>query len=247
MFNEFQGNEQSKIFNNEDFGYYKVTVCRPLRQKVIINLETIKQTLSMLKSFGFNLKDDNIPEVTPSELLEYSKNNPETRKIKMPKSLGQLQAENALHFFMLAIIDLIKNEPYMDINKFEKIFNSNKHAKSAGIKFSQFTDFMIYFISKDPNAEIVYKSGKPVVDTELTETEQIPLNYDGGIDVFMEKEVLPFAPDAWVDEKQTKIGYEISFTKHFYKPVQLRPLSEIIADIRALEAETDGLLEEVLG
>jgi type I restriction enzyme M protein len=58
---------------------------------------------------------------------------------------------------------------------------------------------------------------------------------------------LPYAPDAWVDESKTQIGYEISFTKHFYKPVQLRELSEIIADIRALEAETEGLLEEVLG
>jgi type I restriction enzyme M protein len=58
---------------------------------------------------------------------------------------------------------------------------------------------------------------------------------------------LPYAPDAWVDGSKTQIGYEISFTKHFYKPVQLRELSEIIADIRALEKETEGLLEEVLG
>ena len=59
-------------------------------------------------------------------------------------------------------------------------------------------------------------------------------------------EVLPYAPDAWVDGGKTQIGYEISFTKHFYKPVQLRELSEIIADIRALEKETKGLLEEIL-
>ena len=91
------------------------------------------------------------------------------------------------------------------------------------------------------------KKGKLIADKDLTDTEQIPLDYEGGIDAFIAKEVLPYAPDAWVDEKQTKIGYEISFTKHFYKPVQLRELSEIVADIRALEAETDGLLEEVLG
>jgi len=59
-------------------------------------------------------------------------------------------------------------------------------------------------------------------------------------------EALPYAPDAWVDGGMTQIGYEISFTKHFYKPVQLRELSEIIADIRALEKETEGLFEEVL-
>ncbi|MDG0792261.1 type I restriction-modification system subunit M [Cohnella ginsengisoli] len=91
------------------------------------------------------------------------------------------------------------------------------------------------------------KRGKLIANKDLTDTEQIPLDYEGGIDAFISKEVLPYAPDAWVDEKQTKIGYEISFTKHFYKPVQLRELSEIVADIRALEVETDGLLGEVLG
>jgi type I restriction enzyme M protein len=80
-----------------------------------------------------------------------------------------------------------------------------------------------------------------------TDTEQVPLDYEGGSNAFIAKEVLPYAPHAWVDEKQTKIGYEISFTKHFYQPVQLRELSQIVADIRALERETDGLLEEVLG
>jgi len=91
------------------------------------------------------------------------------------------------------------------------------------------------------------KRGKLVPDKDLTDTEHIPLDHPGGIDAFIRAEVLPYAPDAWVDENKTQIGYEISFTKHFYKPVQLRELSEIIADIRALEAETEGLLDEVLG
>lgn len=91
------------------------------------------------------------------------------------------------------------------------------------------------------------KKGKPVVNKELTDTEQIPFIYEGGIEAFFEKEVKPFAPDAWIDEKQTKIGYEISFTKYFYKPIQLRTLEEITADIRALEEETDGLLAEIIG
>jgi type I restriction enzyme M protein len=91
------------------------------------------------------------------------------------------------------------------------------------------------------------KGRKLVADKELTDTEQIPLDYPGGIDSFIKAEVLPYAPDAWVDDSKTQIGYEISFTKHFYKPVKLRELSEIVADIRALEKETEGLLEEVLG
>ena len=98
------------------------------------------------------------------------------------------------------------------------------------------------------------EDGKPVHDKKgilvpdkLTDTEQIPLDYVGGIDAFIKNEVLPYVPDAWVDEKKTQIGYEISFTRYFYKPVQHRELSEIVADIRALEAETAGLLDEVLG
>jgi len=91
------------------------------------------------------------------------------------------------------------------------------------------------------------KKGKPLIDKDATDTEQIPFSYEGGIESFFEKEVKPFAPDAWIDEKQTKIGYEISFTKYFYKPIQLRTLEEITTDIRALEAETDGLLAEIIG
>lgn len=90
------------------------------------------------------------------------------------------------------------------------------------------------------------KKGNRQPDKDLTDTEQIPINYKGGIKAFFEKEVLPYAPDAWIDDTKTQIGYEISFTKHFYKPVALRPLAEIKADILALESETDGLLNEIL-
>ena len=62
----------------------------------------------------------------------------------------------------------------------------------------------------------------------------------------MRNEVLPYAPDAYVAEGETKVGYELSFTKYFYKPVELRPLANIKADIQAIEKETDGLLAEIL-
>jgi type I restriction enzyme M protein len=91
------------------------------------------------------------------------------------------------------------------------------------------------------------KKGKLIPDKDRTDSEIIPFTYEGGIDAFMEREVRPYAPDAWVDEKKTQIGYELSFTKYFYKPVELRPLAEIIADLRALEKETDGMMAEILG
>lgn len=91
-----------------------------------------------------------------------------------------------------------------------------------------------------------------VPDTELRDTEQVPLTepageYADGIEAFFRREVLPYAPDAWIDNSKTKIGYEISFTRHFYKPTPMRTLAEIQADIRALEAETDDLIAEIAG
>ena len=90
------------------------------------------------------------------------------------------------------------------------------------------------------------KQGNSVPDKELTDTEQIPFSYKGGIKAFFKNEILPFAPDAWIDDCKTQIGYELSFTKYFYKPVELRPLAEIIADIRALEQESEGLINEII-
>ena len=84
-------------------------------------------------------------------------------------------------------------------------------------------------------------------DTDLRDTEQVPLLEEGGIEAFFRREVLPYAPDAWIDPAKTQIGYEISFTRHFYKPAPLRTLEEIRADIYALEQETEGLLEQIVG
>lgn len=84
-------------------------------------------------------------------------------------------------------------------------------------------------------------------DSELRDTEQVPLLEEGGIDAFLAREVLPHATDAWYDPASVKVGYEISFTRYFYKPQPLRPLEEIVADIFALEKETEGLLAEIVG
>jgi len=94
--------------------------------------------------------------------------------------------------------------------------------------------------------------GKSVVveyepDNDLRDTEQIPLQEAGGIEAFLKREVLPHAPDAWYQPDTVKIGYEVSFTRHFYKPQPMRTLEEIRADIRAHERETEGLLGEIIG
>ena len=84
-------------------------------------------------------------------------------------------------------------------------------------------------------------------DSELRDTEQVSLLEEGGIERFLRREVLPYAPDAWYEPSSVKVGYEISFTRYFYKPQPMRTLEEIWADILALERETEGLLEEILG
>jgi type I restriction enzyme M protein len=94
--------------------------------------------------------------------------------------------------------------------------------------------------------------GKPRVveyepDSDLRDTEQIPLMEEGGIEAFLQREVLPHAPNAWYVPASVKTGYEISFTRYFYKPQPLRSLEEIRADILTLEKETEGLLAEIIG
>ena len=84
-------------------------------------------------------------------------------------------------------------------------------------------------------------------DTELRDTEQIPLLYEGGIEGFLRREVLPYALDAWYKPASVKTGYEISFTRHFYKPQPMRPLEAIRADILELERESEGLLADIIG
>ena len=95
-------------------------------------------------------------------------------------------------------------------------------------------------------------NGRPAVveyepDTDLRDTEQIPLQEEGGIEAFLRREVLPYAADAWYQPDSVRIGYEISFTRYFYKPQPMRTLAEIRADILELEKETEGLLGEILG
>lgn len=98
----------------------------------------------------------------------------------------------------------------------------------------------------------VTDTGKPAVvsyeaDTEFRDTEQVPLLEEGGIEAFLRREDLPYAPEAWYEPDRVKVGYEISLTRYFHKPEPMRTLEERRADILALKELTEGLLEEILG
>ena len=104
----------------------------------------------------------------------------------------------------------------------------------------------VYTPQYDENGKpILDKKGKPVKPN--SDKEIIPFTYEGGIEAFIENEVRPYAPDVFIKSGSEKIGYELSFTKYFYQPVQLRTLEEIRQDILTIEHETDGLLNEILG
>jgi len=126
----------------------------------------------------------------------------------------------------------------MEESEVSKIFNN--------------TDFGLWKITvlqpqvDDEGNIIVDRKGNPVHDKEKTDTELIPFTYPGGIDGFMNTEVKPYAPNAWVDKKKIQIGYELNFTKYFYKHITLRTMEDIVADLHSVEAETEGILNTIV-
>lgn len=119
-------------------------------------------------------------------------------------------------------------------NEISKIYNNEDFG---------YTKITVERPLRDDKGELVLKKGKKQPDTALRDTENVPLTED--IKEYFKREVLPFAPDAWIDEKKSKVGYEIPFTRYFYKYEAPRPSSEIMKEIMELEKELDGVLAEV--
>ena len=129
---------------------------------------------------------------------------------------------------------------------FEKTLRAAFLKAKVDVPAPVFKAVMSALSERDETAEICTDSkGRPEPDAELRDNENVPLKED--VQAYFEREVLPHVPDAWIDESKTKVGYEIPFTRHFYKYKALRPLAEIEAEIRALEGEIQGMLGEVLG
>ncbi len=119
----------------------------------------------------------------------------------------------------------------------------SEFAKATKLKSAALKKIRPYITQKDSTAHPI----EGEADTDLRDTETVPFLYDGGIDSFMENEVLTYAPDAWIDKKKTIVGYEISFSKYFYRPVPMRDLMSIITDLEDLETTSDGMLAEIMG
>jgi type I restriction enzyme M protein len=179
VFLDFEETEQSKIFPNAAFGYWKVTVERPLRLK--------------------GIDPDRVYKAAEIKALKESSERAEDAPPMIKKVHKRGTAPDPLR------------------GLFETTVDGNP-------------------------AVVEYET-----DPDLRDTEQVPLLEEGGIEAFIRREVLPYAPDAWYVPESVKTGYEVSFTRYFYKPQPLRSLEEIRADILALEKETEGLLAEIVG
>ncbi|EID18692.1 hypothetical protein [Streptococcus anginosus] len=142
------------------------------------------------------------------------------------------------------------SEKYLDYEAFEKAFNKNlKNKNIKGASFSKLvsTGLLANMIIRDEEAEVQTDSkGNLIVDPELRDTESIPMTFVGGIDEFIRQEVLPYHEDAFVDESKTQIGYEINFTKYFYKAKKLESVEDIVCRIKELEKRSDGMMATVL-
>lgn len=157
--------------------------------------------------------------------------NATAMKVPLRKNMGKKNCE---------LTQDIRNEIlriFMDMEESEvsKIFNNEEFG---------YWEITLNHPKLDENGvQEVDKKGKPVFEKD---TEIIPFTYNGGIENYLKNEVYTYSPNALYDEKKTKIGYEISFTKYFYKPVELRPLKDIVNELHALEQETEGLLNDIV-
>lgn len=214
IFMEMEESDISKIFDNSEFGYWSITVERPLRWRVDVNPWTIGETWRRFKHYGFQEPDDGIPEVPVSGIVDYMERHPNVREIKLSKPPGQKSVNEGIHNLLMTLIEMQRDEPYMDYNAFVEEVRRNPRMKNT--LFTNFDEYLGCLLEVDPNAEIVRsKEGLPVFDTNHRDIENVPFTYEGGIDAFMQNEVLAYAPDVLVNENKTKVGYKISFTKYF--------------------------------
>jgi len=259
----FEENEQSRIFPNAEFGFWEITVDRPLRQQVRIDKETLSslvkrclrmdvkftaEAINVLAGFGIDAAyKDKTPVLEEGESM-FSSRLKNERNVKLSKTIGQLTADVMMSEVMIILCEFAQQQSvYLNLQEFVDKFDKHKRANQYKLKFDKLSDFLYSLIEVDENADPVTKNNKLIPNPALRDTEQVPFRYEGGIDGFMQNEVLPYVPDAIVDTNKAVIGYELSFTKYFYKPIQLRALTDIKAEIKKIENETDGLLNLILG
>lgn len=223
LYGNFQESEFVKVFDNKDFGYQKITVERPLRLNFHFNEERISR---VIEEKGFT--------------------NLAVSKKKGDNGLVEIQAGKELQ---RQIIKVLRSFPSEKLYKNrEEVTKLLKDAfKEAGITIGApvLKAVLAGLSEKDETAEICLKNKTEAEpDVDLRDTESVPLKEN--IEEYFAQEVLPHVPDAWIDYSKTKTGYEIPFTRQFYKYTVLRSSTDIMEEIKALEAEIAEQLEKVM-
>lgn len=226
LYESFEENENCKIFDNKEFGYRKITIERPLKLSFKVNEEAIER----------------VKETTQFINLAVSKKKNEEVKAQ-EEALGREQQEKLIK--MLESFD--SDKEYLNREVFIKELKGK--AKEFGITLGAalLKSMWNAIGERNENADVCKDSkGNIERDSTLKDTESIPLKED--INAYFEREVKPHVPDAYMDENTfNNIGYEIPFTRHFYKYEKLRPFTEIMKEVEELEGEIALEIRKVLG
>ena len=217
----------SKVFDNEDFGYRKVTVERPLR----LNFAATEERIARIEDErAFQNLAKSKKRAGPAHDAEVSE--------------GQARQE-AIRGLLHSLADETGGEVLRDRETFVEVLRGAEIAAGVKLAAPERKAVLSALGERDPDADVCRdRRGNPEPDTELRDTETVPLSED--VDAYIAREVRPHVPDAWVDESKTKVGYEIPLNRHFYVYEPPRPLEEIESDLQALEQEIAGLLSDVV-
>jgi len=259
LYLDFKETEISKIFDNTDFGYWKITVDRPLRLKASITRQAVgslrfhkavqDEMRRVYEKFGDKIYDG--LNAFQKEIEKWL----ETDAIKMTPAnkrklldLNFWKNQRKLMKTAQKLFEIMGGREYDDFNRFQDDVTAALKTLRIKLSASEKKLFFNAVSRKDETAApVVQKKAKDGTlvyepDSELRDHEQIPLNED--IERYFRREVLPYVPDAWIDPGKTVKGYEISFTRYFYQYEPPRSLDAIAADLARLQEETEGLLEE---
>jgi type I restriction enzyme M protein len=225
LYAEFQEGPEVKIFENEDFGFRRITVERPLR----LNFQASPERIARL--------DD---EKAWANLARSKKKNAKAAEAEIAEGRRTQEA-------VLGVLNALDSTKlYTDRNAFLQDLKATAKKQSVKLPASGLKAILSALSERDDAVPVCTdKHGNPEPDTDLRDYENVPLKDD--IDAYMAREVLPHVPDAWVDGSKEKVGYEIPFTRHFYVYEPPRPLEVIEGEILALEKDIQGMLAEVLG
>jgi len=216
----------SKIFDNDDFGYRKITVERPLR----LNFQATAEHIAQLED-----------QTSFRSLASSNKKNETVRQEEIEAGKARQQQIRDL---LAAFAETHGETMFKDRKKFLIALRDIDRARGVKLGAAEIKAVLAALGERDETAEICRdKHGKPEADTDLRDTESVPLKES--IEEYFKREVLPHVPDAWIDHSRTKVGYEIPLNRHFYCYEPPRELEEIETDIKGLEGEILDLLREV--